>query len=107
MINLNMKMPKNCNECPFHGLFYCNLYKSIKGELLDISYELQEEIRSRKCLLIDEKTGHWIKSRTKEGLYVLRCSECGFINEWGIDENNGKSTYYRCPNCGLRVESEE
>ena len=63
-------------------------------------YEIQDVIESAPSVNPQTKTGHWITTRTIEHDGELYCDNCGY------DSPHNKRWNY-CPNCGIKMESEE
>lgn len=97
----DMKMPKNCEECPFCAtiprayttLVYCFLQKG--------------KPTHDDCPLIEQKTGKWIDkwycSNMSGYEYAMKCSECGKPT-YRISFAEQMPNY--CPNCGARMVQE-
>lgn len=55
-----------------------------------------ERDRILKALEREPKTGHWFNSKVYDNFYI--CSECS---------ESGYNTFKYCPNCGVKMESED
>lgn len=68
--------------------------------------DLREDVECLPSFRSERARGEWIPSRDNDFCYVLKCRICGFINEYGLDDNS-ESTYNFCPNCGADMRGEQ
>lgn len=47
--------------------------------------------------------GKWIPIRTETFIYVEKCSECSYVEEYNINPDKGISPNF-CPNCGAKMD---
>lgn len=82
------KLPNNCGACPL-CLAWC-------------TERLYMVTRPERCPLEPERTGKWIKEKSRGQLY--QCSACGnYLDFRGVNAGRGSAKF--CPNCGARMES--
>ena len=110
----DMKMPKNCWECPMlydgDACYLSGMWSDMRFMLLCSNCKTDEyrlgqfpykEKRVDWCPLEEQKTGRW--DYCEEAVFgnpygSYKCSVCGNIEPH-------KTNY--CPNCGARMKSEE
>ena len=94
MIQIDIPMPDNCEECDERGirqLLWCRLIHSGCANCG----------RHPKCPLKEVPSGKWMLERA-----IVRCSNCGK----GYKEAFGKPsavTFNYCPNCGAKMGEEQ
>lgn len=105
MIQIDMDMPKTCDDCPFHIYHSGKNYVCVATPLFyPMNLANYKDGRKDFCPLIEvaqePRKGHWIDCDVSDGYSAdgYDCSVCGVNSEY--------VTSY-CPNCGAKMESEE
>lgn len=99
MIQINMAMPKCCDECDIQtGGNYCPIARK------PMDFEVCSYQRMPFCPLEevpDTNVGKWTTERTQEHDGELYCSECGYEPVVMSDDMK------YCPRCGRKMTMQE
>lgn len=97
MVQIDLEMPKECQECVFHVREKDNDYGWFCDCMLtDTNINLLHHKKPSDCPLEEVSSGQWISHHI--GAYY-ECSNCH-------EKHNSKYTKY-CPSCGAKMGSEE
>ena len=104
MIQIDMPMPKSCEECRLLGYDtgYAQVWCAAEedGEHYHDSSTICDKLYAR-CPLREVKTGYWIKIG-RWGRH-FECSNCkNTLDFSGVNAGRGDANF--CPNCGSRNE---
>ena len=107
MIQIDMEMPKNCDEC---NLFVgYSIGHKVVCRLTGNEYDWDSQFSDKRppdCPLKEVKQGTWDIEISKDGYQATyRCSECGHQFKWLYDPHFPPVFNY-CQKCGAYMREE-